>query len=493
MPFVITPDAGTKITVQLDPDDPDSTVELTLAGRLTIVENSGPTFQRYNYVFNNDGPSSRVVAIREITHKKRLPGMEWRGGGKPLAFVSDEDDEDDDNQKIKTEVIVALTTQSGSGKDFDRSIYRCDPANFLKWRKGHIKRIFGKNKDGSKDPDRWLDIFRKDQFVSFDGAGPNYQCQLITVAWPDAEDDNPFDTNDLRALPAPTDLSAAYGLDFLQDIVNLNGGSPLLVFSFENTWAGGPDQGQADAQLSTPAAPKAKPPVTKHGNGDPDFLFLLGAYFSVDGVTPPVKNPVTPEMTKHLLAWTLPVFHSAGPDSGTWRFNTFVNLSRLKTKAASTPGSTAQPIKPYTLTFTVSIPPVPEQINLYNFTISGLIPVPPPAHDVPIFEVLQFPLVASKVDETVAQLLSQLALRGANDPSVIVEQITFIPQTSGGWTLTTAIYGGRRDFTQDASSIPQWSTDSARALNVQSESNGRTTRTLTFKIAVPGLTMAVSG
>lgn len=209
------PEPGRKITIQLDPDDPDSTVELSLVETLETKEGSGKDFQRRITRFNNGENASRVIAIRKITHKKRLPGLEWQGPGQPLVFSDEEDDEDDDEQTIEVEVIFEMTTEEGSGAGFRRRIYKLNWDEESNLRNSHIKRI--RNKD---DPGIWIDVRRKDQFITFENSGQMYRRRLTSVAWDDGADDNPFDNNALVA--EPVRMGKPVRLDFLQDIVNIS-------------------------------------------------------------------------------------------------------------------------------------------------------------------------------------------------------------------------------------------------------------------------------
>lgn len=473
MPFVLTPDAGKKITVQLDPDDPDSAVELTLVEKLSLRENSGVTFQRYNYEFNNGDDTSRTVAIREITHKKRLPGKEWNGGGKPLKDSEAEDDDDDDGQKIKTEVIVKLTTEHGSGHEFERSIYGLDPLDPLRWRKGHIKRIFGKNPDGSKNEDLWLDIFRKDQFVSFDGEGPAYQAQLITVAWPDAEDDNLFDSNDLIAEPAPSDPTTPVRTDFLQDIVNINVGTPILVLILEATSY----QTGANFGVNWPEIPAIeRPPLPAIPAIPAGGAGFASEEQSISGTFSPIENPLTADMRKNMRAWTLQDRYTDmelgyfttnpwGPPAlapnnnftlitvtETYSSTLFINLARF----VRTPG-------PFFLE--LIIPALPDQA-VYNVLGPWWWSVTIEGHDagnVPFSEtdyVTGFDSV--NANDQGAFMVANALLQGALDAHVtditkMMPEFPPDPPETQTWTLRAETYGaGAKNFTLDDHSLPTW-------------------------------------
>lgn len=442
---------GRKITIQLDPDDEESNVELSLVDELITKEQAGQYFQRRITKFNNGEDTSRVYAVREITHKKRLPGMEWKGPDRPPEFSDEEDDEDDDEQKLNVEVIFEMTTQEGSGQTYRKRIYKLNWDGETNFRNTHIKRIFRKDENGEKDPDIWIDVRRKDQFITFEGSGLFFRRRLTSVAWDDGEDDNPFDTNDLPALPAPTDPDQPYRLDFLQDIVNINIGGPILAITFTATHSGGLNTITESTSIHTPAAPEADPPLPIFGGtlNAPELYLNQSVTTSADGEFPDIENPITKEMREHMVMWHAPdgTVSIGGGSVGTFRTTVLINLARFR----------PDPMHPTSLTFKLRITPITEQHNHYFFLWSYVAPPGGPGSGVADFITLF--MTPSEAAAFVTAKEAQLAALPGGVISFQVDdpvQLSFFTQTSGNWTVEASTYGSKKDYQFDASGNPEW-------------------------------------
>lgn len=322
------PDPGRKITIRLVEGDPDSDVQLSLVEEATTVEGSGLYFQRRNPKFNNGEDTSRVYAVRKVTHRKRKP----------------EDAADDEDQTINVEVIFEMTTAEGSGQYFNRRIYTLNWDEITAKRRTHIKRVFRRNDDGSKDEDIWIDVRRKDQFVTLEGSGQYFRRRQQTMLWDDEDDDNPFDKNILPTDPAPIDFKKAYRLDFFQDVVNINAGIPLLVIAVTNRATGelpGVILSFRDMAFFTfnsplvPAVPAPPPPSTAPAKPQiPARVQILASFATAFGLTypngvdapPSISDPFTADMKKKLLYW------DTGGFVGTTSVGVtiFINLNKYK-------------------------------------------------------------------------------------------------------------------------------------------------------------------
>lgn len=205
-----------KTLVQVDPDDPDAVVEYCDPESITTFEGSGENyFARILQLNNSKKNTSRITVVRKIYHRKRL---------------LDDEEDDPDGAFINVEVILQTVTTESSGEFFRRRIQGLNPNDKTNERKFHIKRVFGKNPDGTKNEDVWLDDKRWDEFFTSENSGFMFIRRQWKMLWDDESDDNDFDKNDLVALPAPTDPAEAYRPSFGHDIVNI---SPGGVAEFE--------------------------------------------------------------------------------------------------------------------------------------------------------------------------------------------------------------------------------------------------------------------
>lgn len=294
------PTAGRKITVQIG-DDPDALVEYSIPETITTFEGSGPKYQaRVMKLNNGDDFFSRTVAIREIHHKKRLK----------------DDDDDDKDTKINVEVILEMTTEEGSGPTFRRRISSFNPNDETNGRKFHIKRLYGKNPDGTPNKDLWVDDKRWDEFTTTENSGPMFWRRIWKFLWEDESDDNDFDKNDLTAAPPPTDIEKAYRVGLGQDIVNVSTLPPdVLVLIISRSYETQDNIG-LDGHVTLSAT------TTKHkpAPNDAELLYPPITNANVEGkyqqripnppppaaplTTVPIVNPASGAMLGKLLAWT---------------------------------------------------------------------------------------------------------------------------------------------------------------------------------------------
>lgn len=291
--------------------------------------------------------------------------------------------------------------------------------------------------------------------------------------------------------PEGDDTSTGWRFDPFKLAVNVDWGPSVLVVTLEESISGGsPAPIQVGTSFKLPAVPVVPAVPPKAGQA------AIGS-FELDFITPsqlpldlaerfPIKNPITKDMRKGMLAWNDPgsppppvkPFFGVYTTARSIRTSLIINLERYSYGG--------QP----SATFKFHAPGVGHVQNSWHVHVLA-IRSPPVLGD--IFQdditVLGFdddPTNASERQAASEALAISLGYTDIVESSIT--QLSHATQSTVSIKVTAATYSGRSDFDIDSKAVPLWDQTEAASTVVKTRSGGPMSATdFTFTVQFPTL------